>query len=431
MGPSIDSNISILNPTSKDPNFLQLYSITIPSNSYSAISLTNEINTQLKNATFLTNSSFDQYNISDNDPNSNSYFQFNLQLNRNTTVNQQNAKLAVLLPNDLFLNIWTSPTSCFRFTSNQSPINEISGNNTYSYIPFYINTVNSEYISLQTNYIIGNSVQMIFKCITAPWDVSQNNVTITIPPSTTGYILNDYIKTINNSIAQNSIFNTANSYSFIGSTDSAFHLRLDMNKSFNQSTYLLDLSNTDLLKAGFTFIDNNNNPLNLNSPFDLSINNVFNFTLENTTQFSLNTDDKLMQIYVNPNYTYIGNQNDSSYNVIFTNNNTNGQPYISTQTLQNDINTSIQKYQNPISKLNPLLNTLFIINPINPNTNDGKYHGTMTITIKNALTESDYTLSFIDPSHSWYNNFDINDNSTGIRYIVWSIKLFNHQQHLF
>ena len=413
LGPLIDKNISILNST-QDPNFLQKYSITIPDGLYSVSTLTYTINNLIQKADFLTNSSFGHYNLSDA---SYSYFQFNLQLNRQKTVNQQYAKLAVLLPNDLSLNIWTSSNSCFRFTSNQPPINEISGNITYSYYPFYINSLNSEFKSLQTNYIIGDSTEIVLTCITEPWNVLENNYTLQIKKSEgAGYILNDYIKEINNSISSNPIFNTTNSYSFIGS-DSNFHLRLDLNKTFDQTTYLLDLSGTELVttEAGITFVDNNNNPISLSTPFDLSINNVFNYTLENKSAFILNTGAKLMKIYVKPGIN-VGNQNDTTYNIQFTNPTNNN--YSSPTAYTNDIHTSINNYQNPLSKFYPLFSSNFTLDG-NPRA-DGKYHGVMTIVINNTLTEKEYSLSFVDPSNSWSTNFDVSSNLTGtdISYVL-------------
>ena len=425
LGPTIDTTISFLNP-SQDTKYLQQYSITITDGLYSVNTLLTEINYQLKNAPFLTNSSISQYNVTDV---SNSYFQFNLQLNRKNTINQQNSKIAVLIPNDISLNIWTSPSSCFQFTPNQPSINEISGNVTYSYYPFYTNSINSEYTSLQTNYTIDTSSQMLYTCITPPWNVPQNNVTLTLSPSTgIGYILSDYINAINDSIttysiANKNIFNLSNTYSYIGNTDYNFHLKTDLNKTFDQTRYLLDLHDSSLNSLGqsyFTFYDNNNNPIDINNPIDLSMNNVFNYELNFTgTNITLIEGSILMNFYVNPNISPEGNQNDSSYNIILTTytNSTDGNGTYGPIGLATDIQTSIRNYQNPISKNNPL-NTSTFSTPIYQSV--GIYTGTMTINILNTLTENDYTLSFVDPLHSWSTNFDVSDNATGtdISYVL-------------
>ena len=419
LGPTIDTKLSILNPQ-QDPNFLQKYTITIPDNTYSKLTLTNEINKQLQLSPFLTNSSFSKYNVTDS---SNSYYQFNIQLNRETTVNQQNAKIAVLLPNDISLNIWTSPGSCFEITPNQPSINEISGNVTYSYYPFYINSINSEYESLQTNYPIDTSSQIIYTCITPPWNVPQNNATLTLAKSTgAGYILSEYINAINASItnysiANNNIFNLTNSKSFVGNTDYKFHLSTDLNKTFDQTNYRLDLTDSSLnsLDSGttyFTFYDNNNNN-QITNPYDMSTNNVFNYVLNYTgTTITMVTGSTLMNIYVNQSISPSkGNQNDISYNIIFTSSQVNG-TYNRLIDLQNDIQQSIRNYKNPISNQYPLNASNFSI-PNKDNQPAGIYTGTMTINILNVLTESDYTLSFIDPLRSWSTNFDVSDNATG------------------
>jgi hypothetical protein len=416
LGPTIDSKLSILNPQ-QDPNFLQKYTITIPDNIYSKDTLTNEINNQLQQAPFLQNSSFSKYTITDS---SNSYYKFNLQLNRKTTVNQQNAKLAVLLPNDISLNIWTPSGSCFEFTPNQPSINEMSGNVLYSYYPFYINSLNSEYESLQTNYQIDTSSQIIYTCITPPWNVPQNNVKLTLAPSTgIGYILSEYINAINNSITtysnnNNNILNLIDTNSFVGSTDYKFHLRTDLNKTFDQTSYRLDLTDSSLnsLNSGssyFTFYDNNNDPITY--PYDMSTNNVFNYVLNlPSNTITMITGSTLMNIYVNPSISPSkGNQNDTSYNIIFTSTKENG-VYNRLIDLKNDIEQSIRNYKNPLSNQNPLTSTTFS-SPSNQSSNI--WIGTMTINLLNALTESNYTLSFVDPLRSWSTNFDVSDNATG------------------
>jgi hypothetical protein len=413
LGPTIDTKLSILNPQ-QDPNFLQKYTITIPDNTYSKNTLTNEINKQLQQAPFLQNSSFSKYNTTDS---SNSYYKFNLQLNRETTVNQQNAKIAVLLPNDISLNIWTPPGSCFEFTPNQPSINEMSGNILYSYYPFYINSINSEYESLQTNYQIDTSSQIIYTCITPPWNVPQNNATLTLKSSTgEGYILSEYINAINTSItdysnANNNIFNLANSKSFVGNTDYKFHLSTDLNKTFDQTSYRLDLTDSSFTNIGFTFYDNNNNQIT--NTYDMSTNNVFNYVLNYVgTTIKMVTGSTLMNVYVNPSITPSkGNQNDTSYNIIFTSTRENGE-YNQVKDLQNDIEQSIRSYRNPISNQYPLNSSTFSI-PNKDNPAIENFTGTMTINILNALTENDYTLSFVDPLRSWSTNFDVSDNATG------------------
>ena len=445
LGPSIDTNFSILNPT-QDPNYLQSYSITIPDGLYSINTLTSTINTQIQSASFLTNSSFGQYNVS-NDPNSNSYFQFLINLNRETTVNQQYAKLAMLLPNDFSSdNIWTSSTSAFQFTSNQTSITEISGNTTYSYTPFYVNSINSEYPTLQTNYYIGASVNMNFNCITSPWDVSQNNATITITPSSSaGYTLTDYLNAINTDIlnantSYNNLFNMTNTKSFIGS-DSNFHLSLDMNKSFDQTKYLSDFSKTEYSTLGLVLYDSNNVPIdasNNNFIQDLS-NNVFNFTLGNFNQFTIPTGTLLFTIYPKkaPNYPDYGNQNDLSYNIYYVNySNTPNNTYSNISVLQQDLQLSIRNttitYSNNRTS-NPLSNSTFNIIPY-VNSIDGLYHGTFIININNSLTEADYALSFVDPSNvtgvsenTWTYYLDLNSNytTTDASYVSYKLSDFS------
>jgi hypothetical protein len=130
-------------------------------------------------------------------------------------------------------------------------------------------------------------------------------------------------------------------------------------------------------------------------------------------------DSTLMNLYVNPNISPEGNQNDTSYNIILTTyaSSNDGNGTYGPIGLASDIQTSIRNYQNPISKLNPLSTSTFST-PINESV--GIYKGIMTINVLNALTENDYTLSFIDPLRSWSTNFDVSDNATGtdISYVL-------------
>lgn len=186
-----------------------------------------------------------------------SHYEMGIKLNRFTTQNIVNAKVAVIFPDESEIlddttRIWTGNNSCFLFPALVNTLSEIT----------------SETATTVTNYVIGaNKNKIVFSCINPAFSVLQNTYTAVLEASTgTGYTLSQLKTKINEALItmndatkvqnlENGVFNiTANNPStfFDISGDKAF-FQLNVTKTFDQTSYIIDLSNCFLSKAPFSF----------------------------------------------------------------------------------------------------------------------------------------------------------------------------------
>ena len=254
---------------------------------YSRHTLTDAINSLLNNNIYLNkNSRLNRVDISNGLADiSNavvgygfSQYRLNIILNRSMVQNIPNSKVVVQFPpNDT--KIWCTYPSQFRFTSTS---NELS-------------TITSETPSVQTNYKITNYPTIKFIC-NFPYykNISANNYSIRIPPSTTiGYTLNQYLTLINNQLTiinsgtvdissnPNGVFNMSNTAALID-TKSLFNLNVDLAKIFTIYDYYLDISNSFLTTLG---LFQNNVYMDVSNNIDMSGNNS-TFTITGTTKYA-------------------------------------------------------------------------------------------------------------------------------------------------
>ena len=423
---------------------LATYSITIPTGNYSRISLTTVINNLIQTSTFIepTVSFFEQIQL--HDANNNAYFDFNIELNRNTTINQQYTKTAIFLPDDTSNNnIWTG--SCFQFQARY-PSYFINPNNSTTpigrYFPFYQNEIYSEYPTLNTNYIIDASVSIIFKTITPYYNVPENSFFLKIAPNKTGYILPDYATAINDAfnhiyditsgleISANQIFNpTINTPFVIGPTDSIPYFDFDMNRTFNTNMYTIDISNSSLYKILNIgkYNGTRNGIINL---IDLSASSyLIDFSFNYSAVINMECDT-LLTIYPQP-YTNYGNQNAPPFIVYPTYiNNNNEKLYTNINTITADLQAAFTNFTSNILNENPIEKIKININPTLQRLSTGEeyFNGNITFSVNSTLTETNYSVSFYDPNpnsdyQSWSKYLHFKDNSgtylnTDISYIL-------------
>jgi hypothetical protein len=173
------------------------------------------------------------------------HFELNIKLNRKTTVNKTGTKIAIIFPDETNiisgLPIWVGNNSCFGF---QKYVYELS-----EFI--------SETPSLTTNYIISTNKNKIeFSCLEPGFNVPENTFTATVAASgPTGYLLNAFKQAINNALIElnddtktntlvNGIFNIGNlsQTTFFDIINDKASFQIDMERTFDQSTYIIDLS---------------------------------------------------------------------------------------------------------------------------------------------------------------------------------------------
>lgn len=353
-------------------------------------------------------------NIYVNIPN-NSYYELKLKPNRYTTRNLVNSKMIVQFPyenpNNLY-NIWTGSTSCFRFDPSYTELNTI-----YAEYPL---------IKEPQNFLIDNSAQIYLTCNAENFNLPINDISINIPPridpsdniTPIAYSnLRDYLYAINIGIQNidklyddlsfndqlfNDISNNINNKPSINKngtlayTDASgyFNLHLDVDKTFDESTYILDLSTTILNSNNIQITDISGNTLLMDLTKTYS-------TFVNPGGITVNADTLLAVIYPKPN-TYYGNQNDVSYNLTFG----QSKAYTDYIFFENDVNYIFNNYIDPLSG-----RTIFAGTNLSHIVTQDGYKVTFTIKIAKKLVAKNYKINFIDNTYNSWQNYLFIDKS--------------------
>jgi len=328
------------------------------------------------------------------------HYELSVKLNRKTTeTHTSDLKIVVIFPND---GIWIGPNSCFMFDNSYNELSEII----------------SETPALITNYIVGDQTDKIkFTCIKPNYNVPENTFTATIPSSSTGFLLFNYVQAINSGLATmnsytisdnfpNGYFNI-NSSSGIKSTYFDISLskatfQFDITRIFDQSTYVIDLSHCFLSKPPFNFGDANG-LVNFLTPNDYNLSRQIGLST-----FTLNTGE---YISISPrkdsNPTkYYGNQNEPV-----------GQRFY----LFDPPNTMDPQNItfNSISELRVFLNAFFTYSQSILRFSSFEYFSgnnntvdiSLNLIIKQTLSEFDYKVEFISEDNTWTNYLGLNEVS--------------------
>jgi len=367
--------------------------------------LLEDLSNQLANNIYITQSSIIRSDIISNtypsiEGNNYSRFNLSLKMNRNTTNNIENSKICVQFPienykNNNYYKIWTGSSSCFNFPSITNEMNNII----------------SETIPLKQSgdLIIIKSKSYIYLSSSEPgYDISTNDYIIPITNSFSGYTLNGFISAINDGI-QNvkdinnntkvSDFNINNSKSYIDN-DAKFNLQLDINKTFTNNNYFLDVSG--ILKNIITLSGNYlNGNMDLSSGYGYTFNSKFR---QSGTYF---TDNSCI-LTISPSKQNYGNEKRG--NIIVTLNNTykQGNTYIynNFDDLQKNINDAFSNFTDNGSTI---LNGTTI--SLSLNKDDSNYIDcSFTVNIRKVLTQKYYRIQFCDVSANEGLTQNINGN---------------------
>jgi hypothetical protein len=344
-----------------------------------------------------------------NNPNG-SYFELKIKPNRKTTNNILNSKIAIEFPyedpNSLY-NVWTGTTSCFRFNKllNES------------------NTIYAEYplLTEPQNFLIDDQVKIYLTCVHPGFAIPQNDMVISIPAllnpiDNYTYLpypsLDAYISAINQGIVNaDAIYggsfttaalntNTGGSKAYIDS-DGYFNIYLDIEKTFDQTTYVMDLTNSIFNTNNIKITDSIGNSLltDLTKTYT---------TFVNTGGIFVTAGTIIAVIYPKPGVN-AGNQGDVTYTLSFPTDKT----YTDYTFFETDVNTIINNFVDPISG-----RTIFAGTRLSHNIEPTGYQITLTININKKLVSKNYSVNFTDlnkKNDSWrsylfidtsmYNNF--------------------------
>ena len=399
---------------------------------YSRNALYNDLSNVLLTNPYLTNSSIQRIDVSNQSLNgyNKSFYKMNIQLNPMKTPNIKNSKTIVIFQTESGDNtIWTGTTSCFLFDS----------------LKVELNNMYSETYTSQTNYVIGDSnldnpinPYMYLKCINPEYSYigyTGNDYNITIPNSSiSGYTLDEYLAVLNTSITNNDFNMTNTSIVSNSETNSKIRFRFDINKKFTQVNYTVDFTDTSLKKT-LKFS---------NDDIDLSNNNIITSTFDSAASYTIDSTDTTDP--TDPTDIYLikiipirdgttaasGNKYAKQYNVapIYKTNKT----YTTLQSMEDDINSAFILFRDDDDQQVLSGTTIkFQRNTSDPD-NPNQIDSTLTIKVQKTLSQKDYKLSFYkklsdgtdtvytnwtDTTNSWYNYLKIEQQTYNlVDYVV-------------
>lgn len=333
------------------------------------------------------------------------HYELSVKLNRKKTVNLKNTKIAIIFPQEVEMSgfnssnfIWTGANSCFRFDNSFNEISEII----------------SETETLLTNYIVGNADIIKFVSTKPLFNVPENEYIAAIEQSTIdGYLLSNYSDKINQSLIAmntntvtptkpNGIFNIniLNGLNIRNTNFSIFNskatFQLDILKTFDQTSYIIDLGNCFLSKDPFFF----SNTISNLTETSYTIANTFAVS----STYSISTTDQIVLYPKTSGGLYgngYGNQNQTTLTIPL--NPSNAFDGGSLEELSVHMNNVFSNVVDSETGENILSNTKFLFktNVINTNNVDVS----LNFIISKNLTETDYEVQFntnsIDSINPW------------------------------
>lgn len=418
------------------------FNITLTNGTYTRKQLILHVNTLLTKESRLVKSSLVWKNI---DPKNNyannaaskkSYIELTINLNRalKNNIANDNPKIRVVFPDvsaNENMNIWVNTTgggddSCFGFYTRFNHLDDIIGELSPVYQSYSYPITTSPYILMKPNISYFNN--------------GLNDISFNITNSTTvnGYNLNQYIDEINASIrrfdASNSridqSYNICNSpdasysfaptlpnsypigtYAYLGN-DYKFNLYLDINKTYDERYYEIDLSGGvfDNEIGIFKFKDDNGVAYTKLTDLTKTYTSTYNAAgiIIDINQLIFKIKPKNSGSLVN------GNENDVTYELRFPNTTVvNYSGYIE---FKNALHAIFTNYKDPISNATIFENLRFT-----ETVGSNSYLIFFKPKIKKKLIAKNYNIQFIDPSveiggtNSWRDNLNIHRSMANSR----------------
>jgi len=409
-------NVTPENSSVIDKQFDVFFSLTTPG-LYSRNDLVLDLSNQLHNSIYLDNtykigSSITRRNI---DPSNNgynvdnpnfSYYELKIKPNRKTTNNIDNSKIAIKFPTEnqtlaqtivsSGLPVWRGKTSCFVFDALYS---SFETNNIYS----EENLLNEQQI-----FTINDNAYIYLKCVHEGFILPENDITIHIPfynKASDGITflpypdLNSYIAAINQGIKNADItyggsLNTANFGGTGGTnayidTNGYFNIYLDVEKTFDESTYIMDFTNSIFNTNNIKIVDDVTN-----SPILTDLTKTYT-TFVNTGGLFVNSNTILAVIKPKTGST-AGNRNDVTYTLTFG----YDKSYTDYTFFETDVNARFNNYVDPISGRN-IFSGIDLTHTITPT----GYQIFLNIKIAKKLVAKNYSVNFSDTpptTGTWY-----------------------------
>jgi hypothetical protein len=355
--------------------------------SYTRSQLTTALNVAIQNNKYLSTTETlieRKSGIQRIDLSNNSYFILKLKSNRNTTNNLEGSKIQVLFPLEIGSDkkIWSGINSCFQFNPNSSRVMEM-------------NNLISEQSPMQesdSQYTIASSPYISLVCKSKGYDVANTRYKIKVDNAiTVPYNLTNYINAINNGFAtvdNSSNFTIDNTLVKIDNRDT-FNAQIDLTRNITTPAFKLDLSGS-FLHTDLNFASSYNLDLSggvYTATFGFKNNYTIPSTSTKLATFSGRNAGAFMTTDLSYTVMHPSNKN------IDASNNTASTPYVTglERTLEVTINQQFENFKDSDS-VNVLsgTNIRLVANP------DNTVTATLTVSVNKQLTESDYSIQFLE-----------------------------------
>ena len=359
---------------------------------YVRAQLVDQLITDLSNNIYLSSES--AINRITTEDGNNSYFELRLKPDRNTTNNVANSKFKVIFPSPS-TDIFVGANSCFRFQEHDVELN----------------TIISEYASIQdesTSFDISQTIpRVVLSCNKTYFDLPINDISFSIPLSTTSYSLNQVINALDDDLkAQDYIIENNSGVSL--NNEGYLEFAFDILRDFQQNEFEVTIPGpsdggffASLGYAGATLTTQGSGTIGDTTAITIGfqINDQSDYSISN---YNLLTVDPLASLGTM--------SSDLSYNVV-----------IPTQTSdivsQVNLSTIIQNTFNSVfvddDNVNVLSGSTFTTQS---STTSGKLDCSLNILISKQLSEDDFNVQFQDLSGTnlldlsnniWYNSLQI------------------------
>ena len=369
------------------------------------------------------------------DNSGNSFFQWQIKLNRYNGYNIPQSKLALEVPSVETTGtnpIWIGSNSCFYFDTSLNEINNLISET----------LVFSSNFEIKGNAVANKYIYYSLKCNESDYNQrGENDFSYNLTDSIgSGYSFNGYLSEINAGFTKinsdfltrnknNKVFNVpvnsatvtspsvSQSVAYYNTEDSRFHMSIDMNKYLFTENFRIDIGNT-FLSSTLNF-----STTELNGTTTLS--DGMTFTAESDAKGNYNgtgTETILMNIYPDENYTTSSGNSNSYKNGISSTISyvvkLPKTPYIGVGGLTTGLNSVFREFSDvtgsyPLSDMNIVITSL-------PN---NRVRSVLTINVKKIMTESSYTINFKDDTVT---NYDLSTWSKNLKLLTsYNLNLFS------
>jgi len=392
------------------------FNIVLTNGKYTRKALIQHVNEVLTSTDRLINSGMVRKNVDARNSVSKSYIELTIKLKRTVISNivNENPKIKVIFPTSV-PDIWYGEESCFGFYQKENKLNEIISEESPAVQSYSYPITSSPYIELKSN------VQY--------FDNIYNDISFTLQNSTDfrGYLIDEYMDKINkgirdydalnenicNSPSESYIFNpneeTIPTGTYAYMKDNKFNLYLDINKTYDESYYEIDLT-------GGVF-DKDNGIFTFKDEYGVSYSELLDLTKSYVATYGASA------ITINPNQLIFtikpkknnegaivnGNENDVDYELRFEN--SGEERYGGYIAFKEALHVIFENFRDPISNVAIFEGLEFTETLINQ-----EYNINFAPKINKKLIAKNYDIQFVDPDvdlgniNGWEDNLLI-DNS--------------------